>query len=380
MIDAKLIKFVDLAAQQNLLSGSIQTAMNRVLAHGQYIMGPEVLALENKLKSFNGAAHAITCSSGTDALLMSMLALGIGPGDAVICPDFTYTATPESIAMTGAVPVFVDVHVDTYNIAPSDVEQAVSLARTQGLTAKGIIAVDLFGVPADYGELLALAESLDLFVVCDAAQSFGARYRNKKVGTLGHISTTSFFPAKPLGAYGDGGAVFTQDGTLADTLASLRVHGQAVGGSKYDIQRVGINGRLDTLQAAILLEKLRLFPEEIESRRAVADRYTKALSDKYITPRVPEGIEPVWAQYTLRRKSGSRQHLLNYLKKHGVPTAIYYPRPLHMQSAYRHFPSLTGANSNSTLLCNHVFSIPVHPYLTKDQQNRIIELLDAFEG
>jgi len=370
------IAFVDLAAQQARIRDRLDAAMARVLDHGQYIMGPEVKAFEAELRAFTGARHALTCASGTDALLIAMMALNVGPGDAVLCPAFTYTATPETIALLGATPVFVDVDPATFNIDPSGLDAGIGLARAKGLNPVGMIAVDLFGLPADYPELSRFADAYGLFIVSDAAQSFGATLNGERAGTHGVITTPSFFPAKPLGCYGDGGAMFTGDDALAARMASIRVHGQADGPDKYAIDRIGVNSRLDTLQAAILTEKLAIFSEELEARQRFAKRYDAGLSDLPLTaPAVPDQSRSAWAQYTLRIADGRRDALAAHLKACGIPTAIYYPRPLHRQPAYAHFPAALQEGSSSGELCLCVLSLPMHPYLQADQQDYIIDCM-----
>lgn len=368
------IALIDLAAQQEVIRPRIDAAIARVLDHGQYIMGPEVKTLEAQLAAFTGAAHALTCSSGTDALLMAMMALDVGPGDAVLCPAFTYTATPETIALLGATPVFVDVDPVTFNVDPAALHGGLEAARAADLRPVGLIAVDLFGQPADYRALRVMAQAEGLFIIADAAQSFGASRDGKKVGTLGIITATSFFPAKPLGCYGDGGAVFTDDPDLAAKMDSIRVHGKAIGGDKYDIARIGLNGRLDTIQAAILIQKLAIFPDEISRRQAVADRYASALRGiaDVASPAVADGGKSVYAQYTLRVPPERRSDIAATLKGLGVPTAIYYPRPLHWQTAYRSFPVSTLGVPVSEQLSSAVLSLPMHPYLQPEQQDHIV--------
>jgi dTDP-4-amino-4,6-dideoxygalactose transaminase len=363
------IAFVDLKAQQRRIRGEIDRAVARVLDHGQYIMGPEIAELERALATFCGAKHAITCSSGTDALLMIMMAQGIGPGDAVICPAFTYTATPEAIALLGATPVFCDVRADTFNIDVASLPGAIDAAKTAGLTPRALMAVDLFGLPADYNTLLPFAKDNGLFVISDAAQGFGAVYHGRKVGTFGLATATSFFPAKPLGCYGDGGAILTDDDTHAELLRSIRLHGK--GGDKYDIVRVGINGRLDTLQAGILLAKLAIFPDEIEARQRVAARYNQGLHNVVTTPHVPASLTSVWAQYTITLPVGKRDPLMKFLAARGIPTAVYYPRGLHEQSAYTHYPIGTAGVAKSERLPQEVLSLPMHPYLDDNSIDRI---------
>lgn len=365
------IEFIDLRAQQLRIRGAIDGAIARVLDHGRYIMGPEVQELEHQLAGLSGAKHAISCASGTDALLIAMMAKGIGPGDAVLCPAFTYTATPETIALLGASPVFVDVDPATFNIDPFDVKNGVAAARRAGLTPRALIAVDLFGLPADYASLERITVEEGLWILSDAAQSFGARQGSRSAGAFGLISATSFFPAKPLGCYGDGGAIFTDDDGLAEAMRSIRTHGNTPQ-DKYEIVRIGVNGRLDTIQAAILLEKLRIFPDEIVSRQRIADRYTRGLSDIVGTPEVPWGSTSVWAQYTIRLETtGRREQLIAGLKSAGVPSGVYYPRPLHHQTAYRAFPT-SGPLPFATRLAGTVLSLPMHPYLESRQQDDIV--------
>ncbi len=367
------IAFIDLAAQQARIRDRLDRAIARVLDHGQYIMGPEVQELEKQLAAFTGARHAISCSSGTDALLIALMALGVRKGDAVLCPAFTYTATPETIALLGATPIFVDVNPDSFNVEPTGLAAGVEAARAHNLRPAGLIAVDLFGLPADYPALAQFADAHGLFVLSDAAQSFGATLDRQRVGTFGIISATSFFPAKPLGCYGDGGALFTENDALAARMSSIRLHGKADGADKYAIDRIGVNGRLDTLQAAILIEKLAIFPEEIEMRQLVADRYNAGLCDVALTPKAPATSRSVWAQYTLKIAGGKRDAIAAELKACGVPTAIYYPRPLHQQPAYAHFPKAFADRSESERLCAEVLSLPMHPYLPLIQQDHIIQ-------
>ncbi len=293
------IAFIDLAAQQARICARLDRAIARVLDHGQYIMGPEVAELERRLCQFTAARCAISCASGTDALLIALMALGVGRGDAVLCPAFTFTATPEAVALLGATPVFVDVDEETFNLSPASIAGGMETAKAHGLRPVGLIAVDLFGLPADYARIEPLAQECGLFVLADAAQSLGAAHGKGRVGTFGSVTATSFFPAKPLGCYGDGGAIFTRDPALAARMESIRLHGKAMGADKYAIERIGVNGRLDTLQAAILIEKLAIFEEEIALRNRVAERYAEGLGHTVITPKVPPGSQSVWAQYTI---------------------------------------------------------------------------------
>jgi dTDP-4-amino-4,6-dideoxygalactose transaminase len=313
----------------------------------------------------------VTCASGTDALVLALRARGIGPGDAVICPSFTFCATAEVAALVGATPVFVDVDAATFNIDASKIAGAIAVAKRAGLTPKAIIPVDLFGLAADHTAVAAAAETEGLFILDDAAQAFGATFNNRRLGTFGHATATSFFPAKPLGCYGDGGAVLTDDDAMAETLRSLRMHGQ--GSDRYDNIRIGLASRLDTIQAAILSEKLKIFPDEIEARNRVARRYSEALGDIAIIPKVPPGSISVWAQYTIRVAVGGRDKLAAALKAEGIPTAIYYPIPLHRQQAYKHFPVGEGGVAVSDRLASEVISLPMHAYLDEPTQSRIID-------
>jgi dTDP-4-amino-4,6-dideoxygalactose transaminase len=366
-----MIPFIDVAAQRRRLGGAVDAAIARVLGHCQFILGPEVRMFEVELAKFTGARHAVTCASGTDALVLALRARGIGPGDAVICPSFTFCATAEVAALVGATPVFVDVDAATFNIDANGIAGAVAAAKSKGLTPKAIIPVDLFGLPANHGAIAAAAEVEGLFVLDDAAQAFGATFNNRRLGTFGHMTATSFFPAKPLGCYGDGGAVLTDDDEMADMLRSLRMHGQ--GGDRYDNVRIGLASRLDTIQAAILIEKLKIFPEEIEARDRIARRYSEALGDVAIVPKVPPGSASVWAQYTIRVAGGRRDGLAAALKAEGIPTAIYYPIPLHRQQAYSHYPVGTGGVAVSERLAGEVISLPMHAYLDEPTQGRIID-------
>jgi dTDP-4-amino-4,6-dideoxygalactose transaminase len=370
--DAKPIPFIDLAAQRRRLGAAIDAALARVTEHCQFILGPEVRALEAELASFCGARHAVSCASGTDALVLVLMAKGIGPGDAVLCPSFTFCATAEVVALLGATPVFADVDEATFNIDPGSLERAIAKAKRLGLKPRAVIPVDLFGLPADYDAIAAIAAAEGIFILDDAAQAFGATYHGRPLGTFGLATTTSFFPAKPLGCYGDGGAIFTDDDELAALLVSLRVHGQSTS-DKYDNVRVGLTGRLDTMQAAVLLEKMKIFPDEIAARNAAAERYGNALGNVAGVPRVPEGHTSVWAQYTIRVEPGRRDGLAAALKAEGIPTAIYYPKPLHRQSAYQHFPYAEGGLPISDQLAAEVISLPMHAYLDEPTQDRIID-------
>ncbi len=361
------MKFVDLNTQFKTLEQEIRQSIDRVLAHGQYIMGPEVQQLEKELSTFCDVKHTISAASGTDALLMVLMAYGIGPGDAVIAPPFTFVATAEVIQLLGATTVFVDVEADSFNIDPVELERTILRVNKEGkLKLKGIIPVDLFGLPADYDAIERIAEQHGLFVLEDAAQGFGAEYHGKRTGGFGHIAATSFFPAKPLGCYGDGGAVFTNDDDLADIIESIRFHGK--GTTQYDNIRTGITGRMDTIQAGILSCKLTVFEDEIIARQAVADRYTEGLSDLVKTPVVPEGYKSSWAQYTIR--SEKRDQIQQHLKGQGIPSAIYYICPLHLQPAFKDADVCMPVSEQ---LSQEVLSLPMHPYLGIDDQRRIID-------
>lgn len=369
------IPFIDVGAQRRRLGNKIDEVVAKVLNHCQFINGPEVTQFESDLAAFCGAKHAVGCASGTDALLLVLMARQIGPGDAVICPAFTFCATAEVVALLGATPVFADVDPVTFNIDARSIERAIATAKRLGLKPKALIPVDLFGLPADYDSVMPIAKAENLFVLDDAAQSFGASYKGRKLGTIAPATATSFFPAKPLGCYGDGGAVLTDDPAMVDLLKSLRVHGQ--GSDKYDNVRIGVTGRLDTIQAAVLIEKLKIFQDEIAARNRVADRYAGALKDVCIVPVVPEGLTSVWAQYTIRLKPGMRDAFAANLKAQGVPTAVYYPKPLHRLEAYRHYPVADNGLPVTDQLAEEVISLPMHAYLDAPTQDRVIEAVRA---
>jgi dTDP-4-amino-4,6-dideoxygalactose transaminase len=365
-----MIPFIDLAAQQARIKPQIDAAIARVLAHGQYILGPEVRELEKQLAEFCGAKFCVSCANGTDAIALPLMRLGIRPGDAVFVPSFTFTATAEVVAWLGAVPYFVDIDPRTYNLCPESLRAAIAECQAdKKFTPRGVIAVDLFGLPADYDAIQAVADAFGLWVISDSAQGFGGTYKGRTTGNIGRFATTSFFPAKPLGCYGDGGAIFTNDESDIEILHSLRMHGQ--GTDKYDNVRIGMNSRLDTLQAAILLEKLAVFKDEIAARNRIAARYTAALKDTVITPHVPEGYVSTWAQYTIQ--VSDRAAVQSHLKENDIPTAVYYPRPLHLQPAYVKYPHAPMSHSESA--APRVLSLPMHPYLTEEVQDRVIAAL-----
>ncbi|MBI1954488.1 MAG: DegT/DnrJ/EryC1/StrS aminotransferase family protein [Proteobacteria bacterium] len=371
------IPFIDLKSQLERIRPEIDLAIKRVLDHGMFIMGPEVYELEKQLAAFCGVKHAITCANGTDALGLGLMAKNVGLGDAVFVPSFTFAATAEVVAWMGATPVFIDSLEDTYNIDPKNLEQGIQRAKKIGLRPVGIIPVDLFGQPADYDAIQEIADNYNLWVIADGAQSFGASYKGRKVGNIGDIATTSFFPAKPLGCYGDGGAIFTNDDELASIIKSLRVHGQ--GSDKYDNVRIGMNGRLDTIQAAILIEKLKIFPDELITRQKTVDSYNEALKDIVSIPRLIEGATSAWAQYTVCLPEHiNRSNLTASLKEVGIPTMVYYVKPLHLQTAYNHYPTATGsALPVCESLSERVLSLPMSGYvdcvknITREVLNKI---------
>lgn len=386
------MNFIDLPAQQQRIRMQIEENIRKVLDHGQYIMGPEIGALEQALAEYTGVRHAIACSSGTDALLLALMAYGVGPGDAVFTTPFTFIATAEVVALLGATPVFVDIDPRTFNIDPEKLKQAIqavkqndprlhplpAASQSAALTPKGIIPVDLFGLPADYDRISAIARENGLFVIEDAAQSFGAEYQGKKAGALADIACTSFFPAKPLGGYGDGGMCFTDDDTLADLMRSIRIHGQ--GSDRYNNVRVGINGRLDSLQAAILLAKFSLFPEETILRQQAAGRYSALLAqnESLVLPYVPDGYLSVWAQYSiLARDNAHRAAIQAALQKEGIPTMVYYPKPLHVQDAFAFLGYRPDDLPVSDDCARRIFSLPMHPYLKEDDQKLIADAING---
>jgi dTDP-4-amino-4,6-dideoxygalactose transaminase len=365
------LPFVDLGAQRRRLGTRLEAAVQRVFDHGGFILGPEVKALETALATFAGSRQCVTCASGTDALILVLRAWGLGPGDAVFVPAMTFVATAEAVATVGATPVFVDVRPDVFTLDPASLAAGIDSVAATRLRPRAVIPVDLFGQPADYDQLLPLADRHDLRVLADAAQSFGATLHGQRTGGLGIVTATSFFPAKPLGCYGDGGAIFTDNGALAERLRSLRGHGQ--GTDKYDNVRIGMNSRLDTVQAAILLEKLAIFPDEIAARTKVADRYAAGLAGVATVPVVLAGATSVWAQYTLR--TPRREALAAACRAAGIPTAIYYPLALPQQTGYRHYPSAPGGVPVSEAAAREVISLPMHPYLDPATQDRIIAVV-----
>ena len=363
-----MIPFIDLQAQRRRLGTALDDAIDGAVSGGQWILGPQVAALEEALAAFAGVKHVVTCGNGTDALVLLLRAWNIGHGDAVFVPAFTFAATAEAVALAGATPVFVDVLEATFNMDPASLEVAVELVRKGTLQPRAVIPVDLFGQPADYSRLLPIARRESLKVLCDTAQGFGAVSSGARTGAIGDATATSFFPAKPLGCFGDGGACFTNDPDLAEMLRSLRMHGQ--GKDRYEHIRIGMTSRLDTIQAAVLLEKLKIFPEEIERRNEIAARYNVAFagSNRVVEPQVLPGVRSVWAQYTIQVEN--REKLQSDLKARGIPTAVYYPIPLNAQIAYREFPSVPTPVTEK--LSANVVSLPMHPYLEPGLQSRIV--------
>jgi len=374
---ADAIPFIDLQAQRRRLGASLEAAIKEAVEGGQWILGPQVAQLERDLAAWAGVKHAIACANGTDALLLILRAWGVGPGDAVFVPAFTFAASGEVVVLAGATPVFVDVLPDTFNMDPVSLEAASALAKREGnLKGKVVMPVDLFGQPADYRALAPIAAREGLKLLCDTAQGFGGLLDGQRAGAIGDAAATSFFPAKPLGCYGDGGACFTNDDGLKEVLLSLRMHGQGV--DRYEHVRVGYNSRLDTIQAAILVEKLKIFEDEIRLRNQVAKRYNDAFagSNRLVTPKMIEGATSTWAQYTLLVED--RAKFQADMKDAGVPTAVYYPIPLSRQKAYRNYPSVPTPVSEE--LSRKVVSLPMHPYLDAATQDRIIAAVLSSAG
>ncbi len=369
------IDFIDLKAQRRHIGAAMDEAILGVVHDGNYILGPQVKRFEDELAAFCGAKHAIGCANGTDAIALPLMAMKLRPGDAVICPSFTFAATAEVVAWLGAVPIFVDIDEATYNMDVKGLGAAMSTAAQNNLKVRAVIAVDLFGQPADYDPISAFCKDNNLVLVADSAQGFGGIYKGRVAGSIGVFATTSFFPAKPLGAYGDGGAVLTADDAYHDIIRSLHVHGR--GTDKYDNVRIGVNSRLDTVQAAVLLLKLAVFREEIDKRQIIAARYQEGLKAVAVTPHVMEGCVSTWAQYVIRVNADKRAHVIEALKAKGVPTAIYYPKPLHQQTAYRRFPVAGNGLPVSDRVCHEVLALPMHAYLDADTQDYIIACTKA---
>lgn len=362
------VAFIDLQAQRARIGARMDAAINRVLAHGGFIMGPEVAEVERRLAAHCGAKYVITCSSGTTAMVMALMAKDVGRGDAVFVPSFTFTATAEVPALVGATPVFVDVLPNTFNLDPASLERAVAVAKHAGLRPACVVPVDLFGQPADFDAIKAVTDQHGLWILDDAAQSYGAHYKGRPLGTCADITATSFYPSKPLGCYGDGGAVMTDDEDIAKRLTQVRVHGQAR--DRNENVRLGLTARFDTIQAAVLLEKLSIFDAECTERSAVAALYTAGLQDVVTTPVVRADCTSVWAQYTIT--SPRRDRIAAALQAENIPTTIHYLRPIHTQAPYRGYPVATGGLPVTEQLAQEVLSLPMHPYLTPEMQERII--------
>ena len=369
--------FINLKKQYLEIKDEVDSSITAVLSHGKYIMGPEVELLENELKKYVDSKYSISCSSGTDALLMALLAIDVKPGDAIITTPFTFIATAEVVSLLGATPVFVDIDSKTFNIDPDLIELKINEIHSKtNLNIKAIIPVNIFGLPCDYDKIKSLSKKYNIEIIEDAAQSFGAQYNSQKSCSLSNLSCTSFFPAKPLGCYGDGGAIFTNDPDLNEKLCSIRVHGK--GNHKYDNINIGINGRLDTIQAAVLIEKLKIFNDEIEQRQAVAKKYNDYLKDYFDLQYIPKDYKSAWAQFCLLAEDSlSREKIINYLSDKNIPTAIYYPKPLHMQEAFSKLLNVDLDNSFNITedISSRIFSIPMHPYLSDDEIGQICTAL-----
>ena len=368
------MQFIDLKAQQSLIKKNVLKRINLVLEHGQYIMGPEIKELENNLSVFTNSKYVVSCSSGTVALWLVLLALNIKKNDAVFLPSFSFTSTAEVVALVGAHPIFIDVD-DTYNICIQKLYEEIKKVKKKKLNPKLIIPVDLFGLPANYSQINKIAKDFNLKVLSDAAQSFGATYNNKIVGNLTDITATSFFPSKPLGCYGDGGAIFTNNKKLSEVLKSIRIHGRGNKGKYFNI-RIGTNARLNTIQAAVLLEKLKLFKNELKIRQTIAQNYNSVLQERFVTPKINDKIYSAWAQYSIISKDRKREKIMENLKKNNIPTMIYYPKPIHQQKPYRKYFINNPTNLEKTeFFSKNIFSIPMHPYLKTSQQKKIIKCL-----
>lgn len=371
------MQFIDLAAQRARISDQIDVAVSKVIREGKYILGPEVAEFERRLADYIGVKHVVACANGTDALLIPLFAYGIGRGDAVFCPSFTFAATAEVVALAGAEPVFIDIDPDTYNLNIDQLNAAIAAIKAEGrLTPKAIIPVDLFGLAADYDSIDAIARSEGLFVIEDAAQSIGGSRKGKMCGSFGHVGATSFYPAKPLGCYGDGGAMFTNDDALADVLRSFAFHGK--GETQYDNVRVGLNSRLDTIQAAILIEKLAILEDEMQARQRVAARYVHGLEGVVKTAVIDNQSRSAFAQYAI--ESDDRDGLKADLQARGIPSVIYYIKPLHLQLAYKHYPVAPGGLPVSEALPKRILCLPMHPYLSTEDQDRVIDAICEFHA
>lgn len=372
--DAPIV-FIDLQAQRARLGAPLEESLLRVVRSGRYILGPEIAELETMLAAFCGAPYALSCANGTDALALLLMLKDLKPGQAVLVPSFTFAATGEVVVWFGATPIFVDCDETTFCVDPASVEAGVARAKALGLDTVGLIAVDLFGHPADYDALEPLARKHGMWLMSDCAQGFGAKYKGRRVGSLGDFAATSFFPAKPLGCYGDGGATLSNDDAETVLMRSIAFHG-ASGDDKYNCARIGMNSRLDTIQAAILIEKLAIFADEIRARNEVADRYAQMLEGLVTTPKVIEGGVSTWAQYVIEHEK--RDALAAHLREAGVPSAQYYPKPLHKQTAYESFPVGAGGLKVSEDIAHRVLALPMHPYLDGQTQTKIAGAIREF--
>ena len=371
------MQFIDLGAQRERIGDRLTAAINQVVADGRYILGPQVAEFEQKLAAYVGTKHCIACANGTDALLLPLLASGIGPGDAVFVPSFTFAATAEVVALAKAEPVFVDVDPDTYNLDMASLEAAIAMIKTEGrLVPRAIIPVDLFGQAADYDAISTIAARENLIIIEDAAQAIGGSTEGRMCGSFGLVASTSFYPAKPLGCYGDGGAMFTNDDAFAEKLRSFAFHGK--GETQYDNIHVGLNSRLDTIQAAILLEKFAILEDEMEARKRIGERYAEGLGDVVKAARAPDGDRSAWAQYAI--ETPNRDALKAHLQENGIPSVIYYVKPLHQQIAYRDFPVAPGGLPVSEALPGTILCLPMHPYLSTEDQDRVISTIRNFVG
>jgi len=365
------IPFIDLKSQRNKISREIDKAINNVLNHGIFIMGPEVQEVEKKIATMSDVRFCLTCGSGTDALTLPLMAAEIGPGDAVFVPSFTFTSSAEAIALQGAIPFFVDINPRTFNIDSKSLESAIDTAKKLNIKAKAIMTVDLFGQPADFDAIQEIALFNDLWILDDAAQSLGAYYKDKPIGSFGRVTATSFYPSKPLGCYGDGGAVLTNDEDLYEKMRLMRVHGS--GGENIHAKHLGLTARFDSIQAAVLLEKIKIFEEECDKREVIAKLYTESLKDYVDTPVILDDAKSVWAHYTII--SEKRNEIVKYLAECEIPTAIFYQHPLHLQSPYSTYPIARDGLNMTEQLAKKVLSIPIHPYLSKNTQEYIISAI-----
>ena len=368
------MQFIDLKSQYESIKDDINQRIQNVLEHGRYVFGPEIIELEEKLSKYVEVKHTVACSSGTDALLIPLMAWGIKAGDAVFTTPFTFVATAEVISLVGATPIFVDIKEDTFNIDPNKLEEAIKKVIKEGkLTPKVIMPVDLFGLPAELNEIEALAKKYDLLLLEDAAQGFGGNINGKRAGSFGHVGATSFFPAKPLGCYGDGGAIFTDDSDLYEKMISIRVHGMS--DDRYNNVRIGLNARMDSIQAGVLLSKLSIFNKELDERNRVANKYNEGLKNKVTVPNVPDGYYSSWAQYSVMANGEThRDEIRNRLNENGVPTAIYYPIPLHLQTAYDYLGYKKGDMPVCEKVGTKIFSLPMHPYLSNEDIDKICSI------